>query len=84
MPIRDIDSAYVGTAIPPLPDIGPPAYSLTDKPTLISSRAIAGGVGVDVMLIAACSCAPSGNISASRRKVDTNINTVRAGLGYKF
>ena len=42
-----------------------------------------GGLGVDVKLIGRLFMRASGNMSAAST-VDTSINTVRAGLGYKF
>ena len=37
-----------------------------------------------MLYAAAFSFAPSRSISGSRQDVETSINTVRAGLGYKF
>jgi opacity protein-like surface antigen len=79
-----IYSVYTGAAVPPLPNIGPVAYSLTDNANAHFISGFAGGVGVDVMLYAGLFLRAEWEYLRFLTTVDTTINTVRAGLGYKF
>jgi opacity protein-like surface antigen len=78
-----IYSVYTGPA-PVLPNIGPVAYSLTDNANSHFISGFAGGVGVDVMLYAGLFLRAEWEYLRFLTTVDTTINTVRAGLGYKF
>jgi outer membrane immunogenic protein len=79
-----IYSVYTGAVIPPLPNIGPVAYSLTDNANSHFITGFAGGVGVDVMLYSGLFLRAEWEYLRFLTTVDTTINTVRAGLGYKF
>jgi outer membrane immunogenic protein len=75
---------YVGNAIPPLPNIGPVTYSLTDNANSHFISGFAGGLGVDMMLCAGLFLRAEWEYLRFFTTVDTTVNTVRAGLGYKF
>jgi outer membrane immunogenic protein len=75
---------YTGTAIPPLPNIGPVSYSLTDNANSHFIMGFAGGLGVDVMLYAGLFLRAEWEYLHFSGAVETNVNTVKAGLGYKF
>jgi outer membrane immunogenic protein len=74
---------YVGAAVPPLPDYQG-SGNLTDNANAHFITGFAGGVGVDVMLYAGLFLRAEWEYLRFTSKVDTTINTVRAGLGYKF
>jgi opacity protein-like surface antigen len=78
-----LDYNYVGSAVPALPSYSA-AYSLTDNANSHFVTGFAGGVGVDVMLYAGLFLRAEWEYLRFVTKVDTTINTVRAGLGYKF
>jgi opacity protein-like surface antigen len=79
---------YVGSAIPRLPNIGPATDSLTDNANSHFISGLAAGLGIDVMLYAGLFLRAEWEYlrfsSSDNTTVDANINTVRAGLGYKF
>ena len=76
---------YTGTAVPPLPNIGPVSYSLTDNANSHFIMGFAGGMGVDIMLYAGFFLrAEWEHLRFSAKDVETSVNTVKAGLGYKF
>jgi outer membrane immunogenic protein len=75
---------YVGSAIPPLPNIGPSTHSLTDDANSHFVMGFAGGLGVDVMLYAGLFLRAEWEYLRFTSTVDASVNTVRAGLGYKF
>lgn len=79
---------YVGAAVPPLPNIGPATYSLTDNANSHFIYGLAGGLGIDFMLYAGLFLRAEWEYlrfsSRDNTTVDATINTVRAGLGYKF
>jgi outer membrane immunogenic protein len=79
---------YVGTTVPPLPNLGPSANSLTDNANAHFISGLAGGLGIDVMLYAGLFLRAEWEYlrfsSADNTTVNTTVNTVRAGLGYKF
>jgi outer membrane immunogenic protein len=79
---------YVGSAIPPLPNIGPTTHSLTDNANSHFISGLAGGLGIDVMLYEGLFLRAEWEYllfsSSDNTTVDATINTVRAGLGYKF
>jgi opacity protein-like surface antigen len=79
----DLDYNYVGSAIPGLPSYSA-AYGMTDNANSHFVTGFAGGVGVDVMLYAGLFLRAEWEYLRFVTKVDTTINTVRAGLGYKF
>jgi outer membrane immunogenic protein len=76
-----LDYLYVGAN-------GLPSYSsadsLTDNTNAHFISGFAGGVGVDVMLYSGLFLRAEWEYLRFLTKVDTTINTVRAGLGYKF
>ena len=74
---------YVGATIPPLPNYSGSGF-LTDNANSHFITGFAGGVGVDVMLYAGLFLRAEWDYLRFTSKVDTTINTVRAGLGYKF
>lgn len=83
----DIKYKYVGTQIPPLPDL-PATDSFRDT---ISDNANAhflygysAGLGVDMMLVANLFIRAEWEYMRFTAPVDTTVNTVRAGIGYKF
>jgi outer membrane immunogenic protein len=75
---------YVGTQIPRLPDIGPVSDSLTDTANAHFIYGYAGGLGIDVMLFANLFVRAEWEYLRFTAPVDTTVNTVRAGIGYKF
>ena len=79
---------YVGTAVPALPNIGPATNSLTDNANSHFISGLAGGLGIDVMLYAGLFLRAEWEYlrfsSSDNTTVNTTVNTVRAGLGYKF
>jgi outer membrane immunogenic protein len=74
---------YVGSPLTPRPDYAG-AASLTDNANSHFITGFAGGVGVDVMLYAGLFLRAEWEYLRFTSTVDTTINTVRAGLGYKF
>ncbi|MEH2515207.1 outer membrane immunogenic protein [Bradyrhizobium sp. AZCC 1610] len=78
-----INYRYVGSAVPPLPDYSG-AYSLTDDKNSHFVWGFAGGLGVDVMLYSGLFLRAEWEYLRFTTKVDTTVNTVRAGVGYKF
>jgi opacity protein-like surface antigen len=74
---------YVGSAVPPLPDYAG-GGSLTDNANSKFIMGFAGGLGVDVMLYAGLFLRAEWEYLRFTTSVDTTVNTVRAGLGYKF
>jgi outer membrane immunogenic protein len=79
---------YVGSNVPPLPNLGPSANSLTDNANAHFISGLAGGIGIDVMLYAGLFLRAEWEYlyfsSADNTTVNVPVNTVRAGLGYKF
>ncbi|HVQ72849.1 MAG TPA: outer membrane beta-barrel protein [Bradyrhizobium sp.] len=76
---------YTGGAVPPLPNIGPVSYSLTDNANSAFITGFAGGAGIDIMLYAGLFLrAEWEHLRFSAKNVETSVNTVKAGLGYKF
>jgi outer membrane immunogenic protein len=78
----DLQYQYVGPA-PPLPNYAA-NYSLTDNANSHFIMGFAAGLGVDVMLYAGLFLRAEWEYLRFTTKVDTTVNTVRAGLGYKF
>ncbi|MCW5704441.1 MAG: porin family protein [Bradyrhizobium sp.] len=79
---------YVGTAIPPLPNLGPAINSLTDNANAHFIYGLAGGLGLDMMLYSGLFARVEWEYlrfsSSDNTSVNTTVNTVRAGVGYKF
>jgi outer membrane immunogenic protein len=75
---------YVGNATPPLPNIGPAFGSLSDNANAHFVTGYALGLGIDINLYAGLFLRAEWEYLRFTTTVDTNINTVRAGLGYKF
>ncbi|MEA2894651.1 MAG: outer rane immunogenic protein [Bradyrhizobium sp.] len=76
---------YVGTQIPRLPDLGgPPPMSLSDTANAHFIYGYSGGLGIDMMLFANLFVRAEWEYMRFTAPVDTTINTVRAGIGYKF
>lgn len=75
---------YVGTATPALPDIGPTSSSLSDNANAHFVTGYAAGLGMDINLCAGLFFRAEWEYLRFTTTVDTTINTVRAGLGYKF
>jgi outer membrane immunogenic protein len=76
---------YVGTQNNPrLPNILPPPDSLTDSANAHFIYGYSGGLGVDMMLFANLFVRAEWEYMRFTAPVDTTVNTVRAGIGYKF
>jgi outer membrane immunogenic protein len=75
---------YVGTQIPALPDIGPGKDSLGDNANSHFIYGYSGGLGIDMMLFANLFVRAEWEYMRFTAPVDTTVNTVRAGIGYKF
>jgi opacity protein-like surface antigen len=78
---------YVGSQIPRLPDI--PVVGTLNDATSDQANAhfiygYAGGLGVDMMLFANLFLRAEWEYLRFTAPVDTTVNTVRAGIGYKF
>ena len=67
--------------VPALPYRG--TSSLTDTP-IPSDHGYTAGLGVDIMLFVGLFLRAEWEYIRFTAQVDTSINTVRAGLGYKF
>src|SRR3954447_10332013 len=81
----EISYKYVGTQNPRLPDLGgPPPMSLTDQANAHFIYGYSGGLGVDIMLFANLFVRAEWEYMRFTAPVDTTVNTVRAGIGYKF
>ena len=78
----DLDYRYVGP-IPPLPNYGG-AWGMTDNANSHLITGFAGGVGIDIMLYAGLFLRAEWEHLRFTGKVETSVNTVKAGLGYKF
>jgi len=80
----DLRYQYVGSTIPPLPNYGG-AWGMTDNANSQFIMGFAGGAGIDIMLYAGLFLrAEWEHLRFSAKNVETSVNTVRAGLGYKF
>jgi outer membrane immunogenic protein len=75
---------YIGSQIPPKPDLGPFSGSLTDTANAHFLYGYSGGLGIDVMLFANLFVRAEWEYMRFTAPVDTTVNTVRAGIGYKF
>ena len=79
----DLRYQYVGSATPPLPNYGG-AWGMTDNANSHLITGFAGGVGIDIMLYAGLFLRAEWEHLRFTGKVETSVNTVKAGLGYKF
>ena len=75
---------YVGTQVPPKPDIPPVTYTLTDDANSHFVTGFAAGLGFDWMLCAGLFMRAEWEYLRFTSTVDTTVNTARLGLGYKF
>jgi outer membrane immunogenic protein len=75
---------YVGAQLPPLPNIGPSERSLSDDANSHFIYGYSGGLGIDMMLFANLFVRAEWEYMRFTAPVDTTVNTVRAGIGYKF
>ncbi|MGH6641182.1 MAG: outer membrane protein, partial [Bradyrhizobium sp.] len=78
-----IDYLYVGSAIPALPNYRASGF-LTDNHNSRFIMGFAAGLGVDVMLYSGLFMRAEWEYLRFTETVDTTVNTVRVGLGYKF
>lgn len=80
----DLYYSYVGSKVPPLPDIAPPERTASAN---LKSHFVFGysaGLGMDVMLMQGLFLRAEWEYLRFTSPVDVSVNTVRAGLGYKF
>src|SRR4051812_31440936 len=80
----DLFYRYVGNQVPRLPNIAPPPATLTDNANAHFIYGYSGGLGVDMMLVANLFVRAEWEYMRFTAPVDTTVNTVRAGIGYKF
>ena len=64
--------------------LSPLAWLLTDNANSHLVTGFAGGLGIDMMLYAGLFLRAEWEYLRFTSSVDTTVNTVRAGLGYKF
>jgi opacity protein-like surface antigen len=83
----DLKYTYVGSQVPRLPNI-PSVGSITNEMSDTANAhfiyGYSGGLGVDMMLFANLFVRAEWEYMRFTAPVDTTINTVRAGIGYKF
>jgi outer membrane immunogenic protein len=83
----DLRYTYVGSQVPRLPNI-PSVGSITNEMFDTANAhfiyGYSGGLGVDMMLFANLFLRAEWEYMRFTAPVDTTINTVRAGIGYKF
>jgi opacity protein-like surface antigen len=83
----DLRYTYVGSQIPRLPNI-PVSGVITDNATDNANAhfiyGYSGGLGIDMMLFANLFVRAEWEYMRFTAPVDTTVNTVRAGIGYKF
>jgi outer membrane immunogenic protein len=84
----DLRYKYIGTQVPPLPDLPSDGSSfrksLPDDANAHFIYGYSGGLGVDMMIFANLFLRAGWEYMRFTAPVDTTINTVRAGIGYKF
>jgi opacity protein-like surface antigen len=83
----DLKYTYVGTQIPRLPDlpsVGTFSKDMYDTANGHFIYGYSGGLGIDMMLFANLFVRAEWEYMRFTAPVDTTINTVRAGIGYKF
>jgi len=77
----EIDIVYTAAGVPPNPQT---PLVRTDNANSKFVTGFAGGLGVDVMLCAGLFMRAEWDYLRFTEVVDTSVNTVRVGLGYKF
>lgn len=75
---------FVGDPAHPKPDLGPFSRGITDTANAHFIYGYSGGLGVDIMLFANLFVRAEWEYLRFTAPVDTTVNTVRAGIGYKF
>jgi opacity protein-like surface antigen len=80
----DLYYKYVSTQIPALPDHGWFSDNMTENANAHFIYGYSGGLGIDMMLFANLFLRAEWEYMRFTSPVDTTINTVRAGIGYKF
>ena len=75
---------YVGSAIPPKPNIGPNFDTLSDNANGHFIYGWAGGLGMDWMIYQCLFLRAEWEFLHFASTVDTTVNTLRVGVGYKF
>lgn len=79
----DLFYQYVGTQVPPLPNYAG-SGSLSDNANAHFIYGYAGGLGIDMMIFDGLFLRAEWEYLQFTAPVDTIINTVRAGVGYRF
>nr|WP_244374932.1 outer membrane beta-barrel protein [Nitrobacter winogradskyi] len=74
---------YVGTQIPPLPNLAG-GGSLSDNANAHFIYGYAAGLGIDMMIVDGLFLRAEWEFLRFTAPVDTIVNTVRAGAGYRF
>ncbi|EAQ35796.1 hypothetical protein NB311A_05248 [Nitrobacter sp. Nb-311A] len=74
---------YIGTQIPPLPDLSG-SSSLSDNANAHFIYGYAAGLGIDMMIFDSLFLRAEWEFLRFTAPVDTIVNTVRAGVGYRF
>ena len=74
---------YVGTQVPPLPDLSG-SGSLSDNANAHFIYGYAAGLGIDMMIFDGLFLRAEWEFLRFTAPVDTVVNTVRAGVGYRF
>ncbi|MGN6309801.1 MAG: outer membrane protein [Xanthobacteraceae bacterium] len=80
----DLYYKYVGAQVPALPDIGPTSNSTSSDLKSHFLFGYSAGLGIDVMLVQNLFLRAEWEYLRFTSPVDVSVNTVRAGLGYKF
>jgi opacity protein-like surface antigen len=75
---------YIGSALSPKPNIGPVTYSLADNANSHFIYGWAGGLGIDWMIYQGLFLRAEWEFLRFASTVDTTVNTLRVGIGYKF
>ena len=75
---------YIGSAIPPKPNIGPNFDTLSDNGNGHFIYGWAGGLGMDWMIYQCLFLRAEWEFLHFASTVDTTVNTLRVGIGYKF
>lgn len=82
--VINAQGTYVGSNTPPLPGYGPVTYSKVENQHGRLKVGYTFGVGTEVMLFGNVFGRAEWEYVRFTGPIDTNINTVRGGLGYKF
>ena len=75
---------YIGSTVPPKPNIGPNFDTLSDNANSHFIYGWAGGLGMDWMIYQCLFLRAEWEYLHFASTVDTTVNTVRVGIGYKF